>query len=183
MPRDVWRFFDTLNSLAGIIKDGESQKGNTLLHVAVKKRDDDMIRLLIRKGADVNAKNMKGNTALHYAAETGTAMILIKSGAHIDAKNKRGDTLLHKSAYNGMEDMVRVLLLNGADSNAVNDKGMTPLHLNTDAFAARFLKRSGGILTIRKSFITWGGYFRFTVKSRRLGRCSRDAQEMQEELY
>ncbi|MHC9538070.1 MAG: ankyrin repeat domain-containing protein [Vulcanimicrobiota bacterium] len=141
VPRDVWRFFDTLNSLAGIIKEGESQKGNTLLHVAVKKRDDDMIRLLIRKGADVNAKNMNGNTALHYAADTGTAMILIKSGAHIDAKNKRGDTLLHKSAYNGMEDMVRVLLLNGADSNAVNDKGMTPLHSASMGGSALMIER------------------------------------------
>ena len=47
-----------------------------------------MVRDLIHKGADVNAKDGVGNTSLHYAAHNGqqeTAQVLLANGAHVDA--------------------------------------------------------------------------------------------------
>lgn len=49
-------------------------------------------------GADVNAKNVKGQTPLHIAAEnygnSEVLTILIKAGADVNAKDNRGDTPL-----------------------------------------------------------------------------------------
>ena len=55
----------------------------------------DVIKLLVDRGADVNAVNTTGNTALHYAAQRGSAPIiqaLAARGAKFDVKNKRGVT-------------------------------------------------------------------------------------------
>jgi len=55
----------------------------------------DVIALLVAKGADVNAANNIGNTALHYAAQRGTTpiiQVLAAKGAKFDVKNKRGQT-------------------------------------------------------------------------------------------
>jgi ankyrin repeat protein len=53
----------------------------------------DAIKLFVEKGADVNAVNNQGNTALHYAAQQGSARIiefLASKGARFDVKNKQG---------------------------------------------------------------------------------------------
>jgi ankyrin repeat protein len=57
----------------------------------------DAIRLLVESGADVNAVNDAGNTAVHYAAQTGAARIvelLASKGAKLDAENYQGKTPL-----------------------------------------------------------------------------------------
>ena len=53
--------------------------------------------MLIEKGADVDAKNNDGGTALHWAAlneHIDIAKILIENGANINAKDKDGETAL-----------------------------------------------------------------------------------------
>lgn len=52
-----------------------------------------MIKLLVEKGADVNAVNADGNTPLHYAVRYGNERMvqyLKKNGARMDIKNKEG---------------------------------------------------------------------------------------------
>ena len=55
----------------------------------------DAMKLFVAAGAKVNAANEAGNTALHYAALTGSARgveFLAASGASLDVKNKQGKT-------------------------------------------------------------------------------------------
>jgi ankyrin repeat protein len=57
----------------------------------------EFLRIGLERGADINAANDLGNTALHGAAERGTAKVvefLVARGARLDAKNKKGQTPL-----------------------------------------------------------------------------------------
>jgi ankyrin repeat protein len=59
---------------------------------------------LIRKGADVNAKNAKGETAMHFAASNGDLGVLkelLEAGAEVDIKSSIGQTPLFWAATAG----------------------------------------------------------------------------------
>jgi ankyrin repeat protein len=95
------------------------------------------VRGLLREGADVNAAQGDGMTALHWAAEVGNAElaeVLLYAGANVRAVTRLGDyTPLHLAARGGRTDVVRVLLAAGADAQAPTATGAArPLH-----FAAR----------------------------------------------
>jgi len=52
--------------------------------------------------------------------------ILIKKGANITAQDKDGNTLLHLAATNGAEDIIGLLIVSGLDVRAQNKFGQTP---------------------------------------------------------
>ncbi|MBR0169109.1 MAG: TIR domain-containing protein, partial [Synergistaceae bacterium] len=78
------------------------------------------LRKAINAGADVNAKNNKGATALIQAAmlgHTATAELLLKNGADINAKNKYGCTALMYAAFDGYPEIAEILITYGANKN------------------------------------------------------------------
>ena len=90
----------------------------------------DVVRELIDTGAEINAKNKYGNTALMRAARGGHAEIvreLLKEGADIDAKNIYGNTALMRSAVRGHIEVVKVLIDAGAVIDAQNNSCQTAL--------------------------------------------------------
>ena len=69
-------------------------------------------------GANLQATNDKGATALHLASQNGHLLIvetLIQSGTEIDAQTLQGATPLHRAVRAGHEHITQVLLENGAD--------------------------------------------------------------------
>jgi ankyrin repeat protein len=93
-----------------------------------------VLRLLLEKGADVNAKNYLGVTALHaavlYGAEVSGVELLIEHGAKVNAvADAQGWTPLHGAAGMGRADLVEVLLKHGADRTLKDGRGMTPLQV------------------------------------------------------
>ena len=100
---------------------------------AAMRNDVEAVRSLIRQGMDVNAPQGDGMTALHWAAQRGSAEVaslLIGAGADVAAGTRIGSyTPLHVAARGGHADVVRVLLGAGADASALTtNSGATALH-------------------------------------------------------
>ena len=101
---------------------------------AAMRGDIEAVRSLLRSGADVNAAQGDGMTALHWAAQTGErelAEVLVYAGARLNAGTRIGRyTALHIAAREGSREVAQVLVEAGADPGATtSNSGATPLHL------------------------------------------------------
>ncbi len=94
---------------------------------AVMRGDAAMVRTLLKQGADVNAAQTDGMTALHWAASRGDAELaamLLAAGARVDVLTRNGNyTPLHLAARSGRAPVVKALLGAGADVKAVTTTG------------------------------------------------------------
>ena len=128
---------------------------------AAAKGDRAAVRSLIQKKADVNAPQVDGTTALHWAArgdDVDLADLLIAAGAKVSAANREGATPLGLAAINGSAPMIQKLLKAGADPNAPLDQFQdTALMMaartgKTDAL--RVLLEAGARVNVAEN---WGG--------------------------
>jgi ankyrin repeat protein len=90
----------------------------------------DAVKLLVARGADVNApSNNAQKVPPLVSAAAGkheqVVRLLLESGANPNAFEKGGETALHAAAFGGHEGIVRLLLERGADRRAKMDDGMT----------------------------------------------------------
>ena len=104
--------------------------GEPSLPDAAEAQDTALIKRLFKNGADVNAEQVDGMTALHWAAYHDDAALggrLLKNGASASAKNRYGITPLHLACLNGNAVFIEALLRHGADPNASINGGETAL--------------------------------------------------------
>jgi ankyrin repeat protein len=103
---------------------------DTRLADAAKKMDRAAVRALLAQRLDVNAAQVDGTTALHWAAnqdDLETAELLVRAGANPKASNRYGVTPLSLACTNGNGAMVELLLKAGADPNTALPGGETAL--------------------------------------------------------
>ncbi|MBV7534651.1 ankyrin repeat domain-containing protein [Duganella sp. sic0402] len=115
----------------GIELEAKAPNGNTALMMAAFRKNQTAVLELLKHGAQVN---QKGWTALHYAAAAGSVEItslLLEKHAYIDAETPSGMTPLMIAAREGQEDVVALLLKEGADAT-LKDSGF---HLTAAEFA------------------------------------------------
>src|SRR5215470_3073080 len=99
---------------------------------AAEKHDQTTVRTLLKSGADVNAAQVDGTTALHWAAyqnDAEIAALLLKAGANVNAANSYGVPPLAEASKIGSSAMVKLLLDAGANANATLKGGETILML------------------------------------------------------
>jgi len=97
---------------------------------AVQKQDQAAIETLLKERVDVNAPQVDGMTALHWAAyhdDVKTAKRIIAAGGNAKAENRYGVTPLSIACKNGNADIVELLLKAGADPNTTLRGGETAL--------------------------------------------------------
>src|SRR5262245_106306 len=105
---------------------------------AAMRGDRAQVRALLARGANVNAAQGDGMSALHWAAYRGDAELadlLLKAGAKTEATTRNGAyTPLHLASKGGHALVVRRLLRANSNVKAVTSTGqVTPLHLAAGA--------------------------------------------------
>jgi ankyrin repeat protein len=127
-----------------------SAAGTAPVADAVMKRDADAVRTLIKAGADVNAAQGDGMTALHWAARNGDVeltRVLLFAGANVKASTRLGGyTPLLLAAQQGHSAVIAALITAGSDVKAANALGTTPLMLaaaSGDAQSVTMLVENG----------------------------------------
>jgi uncharacterized protein len=108
---------------------------------AAERGDKAAVRELLKDGADVNAAQGDGMSALHWAAERGDAElaeILLYAGANVSAQTRIGQyTPLHVAGKNGSAAVAKALLKAGAQVDAkTTNSGVTPLHMAASSGSA-----------------------------------------------
>ena len=139
---------------AGIDVNEESSKGLTPLHYAASAGHNDIVELLIERGANVNATDSgKGATPLDYAHWGDHEEVIETLNAHnAQREHEKGgkgigqSSLIHDAALDGDIDEVQRQLDAGVDPNLKSSKGATPL----------FYAVYGGHLEIVELLITRG---------------------------
>ena len=112
-----------------------SKDGFTSMFGVALVRDSKTLKKWIQAGANVNATTNLGSTPLFFAALSnirGNIKVLIEAGANINHRKKNGDNVLHFTLER--PDTIRTefaieLVKLGADVNALNAKGQSPLNL------------------------------------------------------
>jgi ankyrin repeat protein len=131
--------------------------GATPFLLAAKAVDVELMELLVQLGADPLLSNEDGTTPLMVAAGVGiwavgespgtnaealdAVKLMLELGDTVTAVDANGDTALHGAVIRGSEPLVRFLLEQGADLEAVNEKGWAPLTIAEGVFYSNTGKR------------------------------------------
>lgn len=115
------------------------EEDDTALHVAARHGLTDHVQLLLRYGAELEAKNEEGQTPLNAACAQPhqpqdmdryyrVCQLLVESGASINAADRDRQHPLHLACKNANAQVAELLLARGANVNIMNYSGNTALH-------------------------------------------------------
>ena len=117
--RDDKELIDCMASAGGKI--------NIALLQACFRDQQEVVKSLIKAGADVNTKDEKGQNALVYACcYKEIVEFLIKAGADVNNVDKCGQTVLFNACINGNLELVDLLIKSGAHVDIVDNTHQTP---------------------------------------------------------
>lgn len=93
---------------------------------AAMRNDTAVITRMLTEGAEVNARDQRGRTALMYSCRNpDTLKVLLAAGADPNVKDRNGNTALMYAAWSCTYDSVTALLAAGANPNAKDNTGYT----------------------------------------------------------
>lgn len=118
-----------IENAPGIIDD-VSDHGFTPLGLATHFGNEDVVRFLLSKGADINIQSQNGYNVypLHTAVGSGfenIAKMLVEAGAEVNVFQSSRTSPLHLASQNGNIELIILLLEHGASVEIKNDMGQT----------------------------------------------------------
>jgi ankyrin repeat protein len=149
----------TVVLLAGASLMVAAETAPTLLDAAESGDHAAALHLASAKGANVNATDADGSTAIMYAAANDDLELvraLLKAGANVKLKNQFGTSALTEAAIIGSAPIIGALLKAGADPNFKTPNGETPLMASARSGkvdAAKALLDAGADINAKE---TWG---------------------------
>jgi len=137
--------------------DADDKNGQTLLASAILKKDKDIVQTLLLHGVDVNVLSGRFqlpplNIAIRNDEEI-TKMLLAEVEIDLTLSSNDGSTALHEAIMFSRNGLIEQLISKGADVNAQNQAGQTPLNIALDELhpnheAAEILKKYGAFENI-----------------------------------
>jgi uncharacterized protein len=109
-----------------VINTRDVSSGDTALHIVTARRDLTWMSFLIGKGANVNLRNVRGETPLELATRGGFhegVELLLGQGALVNEPNTTGETPLIAAVHARDTGMMRMLLKAGADPDRTDSSG------------------------------------------------------------
>ena len=127
---------------------GNSKNGQTPLHLASRHNLSDVVALLLKLGADVDALDndriIPLLCALKFSYHGNAAQVLLEHGASVHLRDKNGQTPLHLALQRHPSDVVTLLSKLGSDVDARDNDNITPL-LCALKFATHRVPRWSGL--------------------------------------
>ena len=126
---EVYQFLEGL----GLDFQAVNNENENLLHVLARRSEDSiLLEYLVQKGVGVNDKNEKGETPIMKAVQVNNMVslkVLNRNQSDFGIHDQDGNTLFHHAIEHEDKEICLVLLSNNVDINAMNQEGMSALHL------------------------------------------------------
>lgn len=134
--------FDTFDRL---IKLGVKLENEIFFYIILQ-NNFRMLSRVLKEGLDINSKDDKGISPIHYAVQVGTITMLdnlIKNGADFTSKDPQGDSILHYSCFSSSKkslDFLKYFIESGFDTELYNNKKQTPLSVAVSKHLTNHIK-------------------------------------------
>ncbi|RDH84503.1 MAG: hypothetical protein DIZ80_03215 [endosymbiont of Galathealinum brachiosum] len=133
--------------------------GQSLLYVAIDQGSEDISRLLIDHGANVNLLKDSESPLVLLALEMEMAddfiVLLIEKGSDVNGVNEDGDSLLHLASKNGNAKLTELLIDKGVAPDASGNNKYTALHyavISDDKEVFKMLLEAGANVNIKDEY-------------------------------
>jgi len=108
------------------------REGSSLVHIAIRNRNTEMLHVLLKYGAEVNFQSRNVLAPLFIVSRIGyepMVKVLLAYGADVNLVNRLNQTALMYAAHNGHSHIVKILLAHGADKSIVSVRDKTALQI------------------------------------------------------
>lgn len=119
------RMFERLVSLGADLRAIDDKSGESIIHLAASSFD--ILKILSKKGLDVNALSPHQQTPLHLSQSVDAVQFLLSKNAKIDAIDEYGWGAFHYAILDADLDIINLLLSSGADPNQPTQKQLEVL--------------------------------------------------------